>query len=196
MTPEKIAEEHGQSAFIEVRIAPNGYVGESYYGNKFYIIDASGTLKIKTSITSEIEFKQGQGQSFSKAFNRVEIRNPSLTNTLYVKIWVGFGEFIDRRFQLIESNTEYVANVLTSIATISGATLTGIPSGSQIQRRSMLVSNNDSSNNLEIRDKNGVSGLIVFPKTSIILSTSDEVVVYNPTGSSIACRVSEIWYIT
>lgn len=193
---EQIETNHGQSAFIETRIGPNGFIGEAYLGNKFYIIDASGPIWVKTNNTSEIEFKQGQGQQFSKQFKRVELRNKSATNTIFVKIWVGFGDYIDRRFQLIESSTSYVANALTSIAATTAEIFNGVPSGSQIQRKSLYVSNNDSSNNLEIRDKDNVSGLIVFPKTAIVIPTSDEVEVYNPTGGGVACRVSEIWYTT
>lgn len=184
-----------QFKIIEQVIPANGFFGDSYDGNKFYIIEAAGPLFVKTDTTVSLPYKQGQGQMFDKPFRRLEFKNPNAF-PIYIRVYTGYGDYIDRRFQLIEANTSFKCNALTSIAATTAEVFNGTPSNNEILRKSILVSNNDSSNNLELRDESNVSGLIIFPKTSVMIPTSDYVEVYNPTGGGVACRVSELWYIT
>jgi hypothetical protein len=187
------------SAYIVNTLTPAGtagaFLGVSHRANKFYVIDASGEFLVKTDNSSQVPFKQGQGRTFVSDFNRLELENIS-SNPISIRLWVGNGEYKDQRFQLLESSTEFIASPVSSIAGAVSEVFNGVPLVNQITRKAIIVSNNDSSNNLELRDESGNSGVIVFPKTSVMIPTSDYVEVYNPTGGAIATRISEIWYVT
>ncbi|MGH8016972.1 MAG: hypothetical protein ACREIA_01570 [Opitutaceae bacterium] len=65
---------------------------------------------------------------------------------------------------------------------------------SGLQRRSIIVSNKDPNNALELRDADDHVILTVFPETSITLPISGSVEIYNPGASAVALNVSELWW--
>jgi len=183
-----------QFTIIDQEIPSGQTLGFPYSGNKFYIIDSTGELLVKTEFTVALPYKQGQGQSFEKDFQRIEFNNPGLS-TVSFRCFVGFGEYRDQRFALLESQTQLVGSNETVINT--GATLTfdGIPTGSQIQRKEIIIANLDTTSRLDILDKDDNMFTAIPFNQLLSLQTSDLVKIQNNTASNVALRVGETFYV-
>jgi len=183
-----------QFTIIDQEIPSGETLGFPYSGNKFYIIDSTAELLVKTEFTVALPYKQGQGQSFEKDFQRIEFNNPGLS-TISFRCFVGFGEYRDQRFALLESQTQLVGSGETSLSSSTEITFNGVPSGSQIQRKEIIISNLDTTSSLDILDKNDNAFAVVPFGQIVALQTSDSIKVRNNTGSAITYRVGEIFYV-
>ena len=166
------------------------------YGQTFYVLGANAPIEIKTDVTPSKPYRKGTGEEFPAElrFKRLEIKNPN-AYAVTVEIWVGFGKYIDSRIEVQENNTVITSALPAgTIAALTTLTLSGSPTGNQIQRKNLIVSNVDTAAVLQILDENDDICAVVFPETSITLPISGVVKVRNNTGVIIACYVSEIWY--
>lgn len=195
-TPVSTDSQTRSSAVFKTIIQPGGTYGISQYGGRYYFQTLTGLVYASTDKTIERPYIQRQGEQYepSHYFNRVEIRNPNAF-PVFVQVWVGFGQFLDSTFNIIESSTAAVAQAATSIAAGATVTLSGTPTGNQLQRKSLVVSNPDSALDLQILDEANNLVATVFFRTSCTLPISGIVKVKNPNGSSVTAAISEIWYV-
>ena len=170
------------------------------YGAAYHLISATGnrSVFISTDTSSEVPVAVSATQNFPQyfRFRSLLVRNPAPFD-VEVVIWYGFGSYTPHNFSLSESPTRIIGTPLAGgvIAGLGTVSLTGAPSGSLAVRKCVIVSNDDPSNKLEIRDGSGVPCVRVYPFTSVKVETSDSVSVHNPNGSAVAACVSEVWYL-
>lgn len=191
------------STVVQAIIPANGLYPVNQYGNRFYFRIASSGVLVRSGQGVEKPYIKGQGENYANlgvTFNRLEIRNPNAFD-VFVQVWVGFGEYLDSTYELIEAPSKYYPVILTGqeIAASAYVILNGNPSGVQLQRKAVIVSNNDLANSLIIKDVDPITnlpvtgGLAVFARTSIRLDVSGPIAIVNETASDIACYVSELW---
>lgn len=177
-------------------IPANSTVPISQYGQSFYFIAATAPLEVKTDVTAFKPYRKGTGEEFTDEmrFQRLEVKNSNAFNVT-ISIWVGFGKYLDNRFEVLDSYTGIrTANAPGTIAAGATLALNGSPTGTQIQRKALVVSNIDTAAILQVLDLNNALCCAIFPQTSITLPISGEVRIKNPTGVIAAVYVSEIWY--
>lgn len=178
--------------------------GVSVQGVGFYLKACTAQIEVKTDTTAFQSYRKGQGESYSpplnangeieNAFTRLEFKNPNAF-TVTVEVWAGYGDFRDNRFEIVDAYSEITGEATNTIAGAATVTLNGNPTGNQIQRKALLVTNLDPSSNLEILDTDDNICLYVLPSTSITFPCSGVVKVKNNTGSAISLAISQIWYV-
>lgn len=185
-----------QSNFTTLELPAGKVSAINARGTNFHVVFASADVQIKWPGGEFGVYEQGAGIDLlpaGQAFERLEIRNPTLGNLL-VTIYIGGPLYRDSRASIIEPKTRSIGWSGTQIDATDGEDFAGVPSGLMIRRKAFQVTNLDPSANLQIRDPDGNVILTVFPLTSITLPISEAVEVYNATGAPIACNVSEIWW--
>jgi hypothetical protein len=168
----------------------------SQYGQTFYILKCTAPVEVRTDRTPEKPYRKGTGEEFVEElrFSRLEFRNIN-SFVVRLEVWVGFGRYIDNRFEVLDSYTGITCALPSELlGALTTLTLTGAPSQNQIQRKAIVVSNLDTGNVLRIWDENDELCCLVFPESSVTLPVSGIVKVRNDTGLAISCAVSEIWY--
>lgn len=197
-------EANTRSSVVQWAVIPAGGTwGISHYGNRFYFQQATSIILARTEHTVDRPYKKGQGEQFPDElrFKRLEISNPNPFD-IYVQVWVGFGEFLDSTFEVVDGFTKCFGVPLPSqqIAALSEVYLSGNPTGQQLQRKAVVISNMDLANVLLVMeaDNSGVGTVptnVIFPLTSIILPVSGPIVVRNNTASPIVTYIGEIFYV-
>jgi len=174
-----------------------GFASFDVLGNAFYLIECAGEVQIKTDTSPYKTYRKSTGENFpgDQTFQRLEIRNYG--SETKIKIWAGWGEYIDRRFELLEAptkamgwddaNQEVPANDHIDVVPVSGD---GV-----IRRKAVIITNLDPNENLRLEDTNGQTFMTVFPRTSITLPVSDTVRINNDTGAAISCNIGQINYV-
>lgn len=182
-------------------IPAGGMVAFSHYGERFYFVTATGPISVKTDASPEKPFRKGTGLTLPEGqrFKRLEVKNYT-TIPVSIQLFMGFGEYVDTTQEIIESYTKLIGTGYTNVPAytdpVTGGILVfpGTPSGDKIQRREILIFNDDLANNLYVLDENdNVSGIVFF-KSSIAVPASGVVKVKNLTGLAIPCAISELWY--
>lgn len=184
------------SAISKITIPANGTNGIDAFGIAFYVVSATADLKVKSDRTPFKSYKQGTGEKFTPEFEfqRIEFENQNAFDVV-VEIWYGFGEYIDRRFELLDAPTEATAASGT-VPAAGEITFNGIPSGNQVRRKYAIITNLDAANPLKIRDLNSNNMATVFKEQNFVVDSSAGFIIGNETGSGIAYEVAEIWYIS
>jgi hypothetical protein len=189
-------EAYSRSSTVSQTIIPAGETfSAGVYGERFYFINATLPLEVKTNLTPFKPYRKGTGELFTPEmrFNRLEVKNNNAV-AVFIQLWAGFGEYLDTTAELVEGYTTVYGNATSSLAPVSSLTLSGNPSGVQIQRKSVIVSNLSNSDTIYIKDNAGNFVCAVFPLTSITLPVSGIVKVVNSTAGAIPVCISEIWY--
>lgn len=194
-TPSNGDQYSRSSSVIVTTIPANGIVGFDAYGQRFYFINSTAPIEAKTDLTGYKPYRKGTGENFTDdfRFHRFEVKN-SNAYPVFIQVFIGFGEYLDTTSELVESFTNAVGSPYTAVAANTSLTFTGSPSGTQIQRKAIVVSNLDTANNIYVRDINDNYIAAVFPKSTISLQISGPVKVYNGTAGSIPVCISEIFY--
>ncbi len=105
----------------------------------------------------------------------------------------GTGDMSD---DLLECQTEMVSKVLNTIAGNATVTLAPTISGNRLRRKSIILSNGDSANRLNVIDVDGGRCPILFPETNICLTVSGTIKVYNPNSFALEFYATEIYWVT
>lgn len=197
-TAQQIAarEQYTESAnVIPVTVPAAGVWPIDQLGQAFYLIGCTSPVYIKTDQTPEKPYSKGRGERFPNQlrFRRLEIRNPN-AYAVTLLIWIGFGEYIDKRFEVLDGYTVTVAQPTTIVPANGSVTLSGAGGAGMIQRKQVVVSNVDVQTTLQILDSAGNIAAAVFPQTSVAIPTSDQVTIKNPTAADVSAYISEIWY--
>lgn len=162
----------------------------------FAVVMSAGDLEIKMPGGEFTLF--GQGDSYTlppgEKFTRLEVRNPSASNSAKVILYAGLGRYEQRRQSVIEPDTEFISDPGTSLAAHTGVVFDGIVTGQRIRRKSIEISNLDAALSLQMRDQNANVGLTISAGHSITLPISKYVELYNPNGSAVSYAFSEIWW--
>lgn len=174
-----------------------GYANFDVLGNAFYLIECAGEVEIKTNASTWKTYRKSTGEEFpgDQVFQRLEIRNYGAQTR--IKLWAGWGRYVDRRFELLEAPTkatgwndpaqEVPANDHIDVVALSG--------GGYMRRKAVVVTNLDPNENLRLTDQDNNTFLTVFPRTSVTLPVSDTIRIYNDTGAAISCNVGQIHYV-
>jgi|GEM_PF-5837488 len=177
-------------------------------GDHFYFTECSGTVEISTDMTAAAPFSVGEGERLPRGFEfkRMTLKNTSAEDISY-ELFVGRNRRIDNRLNVVDGRIAstarfqqdatklYYPQASDTIAATTTVSFGSVASGTQLRRKSIIVSNNDTTNNLTIRDiANSRDVAYIFPKTAFQLDTSDSVAVRNDSGSPISYGVTEIWY--
>lgn len=195
------AESYSKPGTVVYRtIAAGSVEAVDAYGMSYHLISATGNkpVYIATDLTSELPITPGSSSDFPKLFrfSQLSIRNPN-TYPVRIALWYGFGAFRQNNIYLTANPSVPLPVVSTQLAGLSGVTLSGNPPADMIRRRSVLISNLDPANPLEVFDKDpaggGASLFVVFARTIIEYESDAPLYVYNPTASAIQCRIAETW---
>jgi hypothetical protein len=186
--------------FLEIPAASGGTPGSNgidVVGNAFYLIDCTGEVEISTDLSPFKTYRKSTGEEFPRdqSFRRLEFRNTGAKIT--IRIWAGWGRYIDRRFEMLEALTkakgwDAVDQEIPATGHVDFVSVTG---DGVIARKSIIITNLDPNENLRLEDTDGNTFMTVFPRTSITLPLSDTIRVANDTGSAIACNVGQINYV-
>jgi hypothetical protein len=186
--------------YIEIPASDNGIPGSyslDVLGNAFYLIDCTGEISISTDLSPFKTYRKSTGEEFPReqAFRRLEFRNHGAAIT--IRVWAGWGRYIDRRFEMVESATTARGWDASSqeIPATSHVDFSPPVGNGVIARKSIIVTNLDANENLQLQDTGGHTFLTVFPRTSVTLPISDTLRIANDTGSAIACNVGQILYV-
>lgn len=184
------------SVYVKQVIPAGGTIHVSAYGETFYFVGLTAPVNAKTDLTAAKPYRQGTGERFPSElrFRSLDIENPNASPVQLV-LWVGFGEYIDHRTALIDGYTQAVGSPYSSVPAASARVFNGQPSGSQLQRKAIVVTNLDPANVLFLRDQSGAVICAVIANTSLTLPISGYVDVYNPSGAAITAYMGEVWYV-
>lgn len=185
---------------IEIPASAGGVPGSyslDVVGNAFYLIDCTGEIEIATDLSPFKTYRKSTGEEFPReqAFRRLEFRNTGAKIT--IRVWAGWGRYIDRRFEMLEALTkakgwDAVSQEIPANDHVDFVPVTG---NGVIARKSIIITNLDPNENLRLEDTDGNTFMTIFPRTSITLPLSDTVRIANDTGSAIACNVGQINYV-
>jgi len=166
------------------------------YGESFYFITCTGPLDVKTELTGFKPYRKGNGENFPAEFrfSRLEIRNNSASD-IYIQLWVGFGEYIDTTAEIVEGFSEIFGSDATVIPALGEVVFDGVPTGLQIQRKQIIISNSDLANSVYAKDKNNKFCAEIFFKSSITITASGYIKFVNNTAADIQVCISELWYV-
>lgn len=184
-------------------------------GDEFYFItqvSANNNVTPKFSVSpintqNETTISQGQGMFIAETFKGLKLFNKTST-AISFELVIGFregGSFIDNTLNQVASQLTQIytyqppATAATSAATSIAAgvilPLSGAAVGINYRRKALIVSNSDASSRITVCDFSGATVLCyVEPSSSIIIDVSGPVAVKNPSASSVAVSVTEIWY--
>lgn len=185
-----------QSKAVTLIIAAGAIAPINAEGENFHVVFSPVDLAIKFPGGEFVLHPQGSGVDNlpgGQTFKRLEVRNPSLGEITAV-VYIGGPLYRDNRSAIIEPKTEFAAQASATLAAATGVTLSGLPTGFRIRRKSIQVTNLDPNLTLQVRDSAGQVGLTVFASTSIILPISEAVEIYNANGAAQALNISEIWW--
>lgn len=193
---------------ISFSLLPSATVEKNITGEFIYCVESNigfdFALDDDRPIESDIgiEYRQEPGEAFTK----IRITNTNTTQTLTCSFLYGYGKIEDRRLVPVAGRrvgifvedypTQFLSSGITSIAASANQDFDGIATGTQRQRKSLTITNQEAvgGNVLEIHDSLGNIAQVIFPQNSIIFNTSDYIRVHNASGSTITCKIQEIWY--
>ena len=183
------------SVVMTLAIPANGMASIPSYGESFYLIGCSAPVEIKTDATAFKPYRKGTGEDFPPElrFKRLEVRNRN-SSLINIQIWVGFGNYRDNRFEVIDEYAETIGDATPSIPAVTTRVFDGVTPAGYIQRKAFVISNLDPNSTLHLLDENDNFICAVFPETSIMLPTAGVVKVQNQTAIAITTYIGQIWY--
>ncbi|PXA04828.1 hypothetical protein DDZ13_06595 [Coraliomargarita sinensis] len=167
----------------------------------FYLIDCTGEVEIRTDENSFKTYRKSTGEEFpqEQTFQRLEFRNQG-SSPVSVRVWAGWGRYIDRRFEMVEAVTkargfsEWPGGA-QEVPANSSIDLPAQLGGGVISRKSVLITNLDPNEKLRLEDADNNTFLTIFPNTSVTLPISDTFSIHNDTGEAVSVNIGEIVYV-
>lgn len=184
------------SNLLTATLEPNSINSFPQMANGFYFVAATAPVSVSMDSGPRKPYRRGTGETLPNGefFKRLEITNENPFQVA-IQLWLGWGEYIDSRFEIVDNKTKYVASDITEVPANDSVEFDGAPDGFLMQRKSIFISNMDANISLFLSDSEENTGLVVFPETSVVLDTSDSVKIANETGSPVQVRIAETWYI-
>lgn len=195
----------GRSSQILNLIVPAGKPIQVFQaGQQFYLVLATGTVKIKPNNGAENSYTQGKGQIVpaDNQFSSLQLTNPNAFDII-VSIFVGFGDYIDNTVILFNpqvSNVIYptfpviaAANNVT-ITDRSGSAFTD-PNGNQwlaLKRTALYITNYDTGLTYNITNIVGTQRVLgVLPQTNVVLEWDGSYKITD--GANLQLIISEVY---
>ncbi|EIQ00207.1 hypothetical protein OpiT1DRAFT_04749 [Opitutaceae bacterium TAV1] len=179
-------------------IPAGGVLPVPVFGNFLNVAEASAPVEIAFNSGSFEPYKMGQSvlATGEDQFGNVQVRNPG-TEAVRFSIKYGLNcEFIDRRQEVLPPRTRIQSREETTIAAGATAALPGKYQANDIRRKSIQVSNTDTTLPVHLVDAAGNVALVIRPLDTITLDISEPVGVKNPNGTAVAAFISEIIFVS
>ncbi|MCF3650169.1 hypothetical protein [Synoicihabitans lomoniglobus] len=160
------------------------------------IISAASLIGVKMGDMPRSDFHPGTGTGVGpgQEFAFIELTNTAAFDQ-FVEVWVGYDHFNDNRKAMTEPKTELVPWDDTEIPATSGVTFApDLSVGTRRRRKLIIIDNQDPAVSLQWRVDGVVGGTVAFGE-KVQLPVSEVIEIYNPTGSAVACYVSEIYWL-
>lgn len=186
------------SGIHELTIVPGGIVPVFAEGDFFYVVETNVDLQIMRSGAPLAPYQQGTGEQLPPGamFDRLEVRNPSLSVPAKVRLYVGFGRYLNQRQAVYEPKTR-VACRSGSLASLATLDLSPALAAGDLRRKEIVICNGSAELRLYWRNKTtGVAGGFILPGFSAALPVSEDLELYNPAGSALEYYVTEIFWTT
>tara|TARA_R110000803_G_scaffold188111_2_gene250522 strand:+ start:2816 stop:3463 length:648 start_codon:yes stop_codon:yes gene_type:complete len=175
-------------------------------GDHFYFAENTGRLLVGTDLTAESPYSVGEGEEVPEGneFTTITLKNDSADDITF-EVFVGRNRRIDRRLNVVDgrlasvervmsNSTEILSSATVSIANAGSVVFSGVPTGTQIQRKAIIVTNEDAAGKLEISDGTNV-GAMIFKESNFLLEAAGSIEIHNNSGGVITCKIMEIWYV-
>lgn len=211
-----------RSAKVDLLVPAGKVVPVEVPGKFFRVLESDAPLQIRYDSGPFIPHDIGTGQILPAPldqngvprqtyFKRLEIRNTSLVVDSNVTLFIGTDDYVDDRLNLtrlaegkylpvMEGKTRvagWAGNSLAGAASITSSATVPIDGGDvayvDIKKQSVVFTNLDLLNDIDIRDDAGTKCGVVFPAKQIILPVSEAITFHNGTGGALACHLLEIW---
>ena len=182
---------------IHTRTIPPGGVEPIWGGGDFfYLVESPGPVDVLRDGTSWEPYVQGTGEAMAPGteFTRLELRNPSVTQTIRVRIYVGFGRYLSQRMDIMEAKTS-IRCTSGTVAAAGSVDLSPVPGASDLRRKEITVSNGSPELRLYWGDTAGNLGGFILPGYSAALPVSGGLKLYNPAGAAVEFYSSEVWFV-
>jgi len=171
------------------------------FWDRLYLIDCTGEVEIRTDGNPFKTYRKSTGEEFPReqTFQRLEFRNTGAAK-LTIRVWAGWGRYIDRRFSMIEATTkargwsDWPGNP-QEVPANSSIDLAAQLGGGVISRKSVIITNLDPNEKLRLEDVDNNTFMTVFPNTSVTLPLSDTVSIHNDTGANVSVNIGEVLYV-
>jgi len=137
-------------------------------------------------------------------FTKIRLFN-SGSEAIACEFLYGYGEIKDDRLNVVQrritsimqnqdAENEFVTSATVSLANTASIAFSGVPTGTQVRRKALIVTNQDSAGSLEISDGTNV-GAIVFKESNFLLEGAGPIEIHNNSGGAITCKFMEVWYV-
>lgn len=169
-------------------------------GNFFYVTRATHPnfrVALNDGTFLAGSFARGHRFNDDTLIEKIHVINDDPLRPLEVTVLVGKGDPIDHLFnayknEVIPQPTRLYAQTAGKIAANSQVDLTGVYLTTDIRRKSIQVSNLDSTLWVELLDSVGNPALRIRPLDNITLDIAGKVSVRNSNAAEVACYISEI----
>jgi hypothetical protein len=200
-------------------IPANGTRQFSLQGQFFYVKECYGIpgnvaaedFTVATDQTGPIPFNVGTGLRFEggSQFRTLQIVNPNAFE-LYIEIVAGYGQYIDRRLNIVRVRVDSIQPVIEPPIEIdpwlgdpvgtyvippgTGVLITPVLSGDRFAVKGFTVANGDPNSPVDIRNAAGVPFGRVIANTSQLFPGADPFEVYNDTGAGIEVFIGVLYW--
>lgn len=187
-------------------VPANGRKHIDAQGDHFYFTECNGTLRVSTDQTADAPYSVGEGEQIfgGREFRRIILRNLSSEDVAF-ELFAGRNRRIDNRLNVVDgrlasvervmpNSTEIVVSNQTQILNAGTLVFNGVPTGNQIQRKSLIVTNEHPNNALDWGDGTNIGGKI-FAGHNIELEVAGSITIGNTSGGDITCKFTEIWFV-
>lgn len=140
------------------------------------------------------------------SFSKVAIRNPGASE-ITVEFYAGSILVEDMRLNIVRGRAAPVMKAETVLQGGYGGTIAGGASidlsdlatypapNAKYLRAATVVSNLDAGVDLDILDKDGDDLMPCFFRQSVLIESSDPVIVKNSSAGDVICRIAQFWYV-
>lgn len=192
---------------LNVSIPANSEITRDITGEFLRCMEASGSFKIGFQ-HSKKEFNFDVGVQIrtvnDELFTKARFINES-AEAITARFLYGYGVVRDDRLNVVDGRLSSVERIMpagteievsTAVQILNGGSLTfdGVPTGNQVQRQSLIVTNEDPNNALDWTDATNVGGKI-FAEQNLEFPLSGSITIANSSGGTITCKFTEIWFV-
>lgn len=173
----------GRTSQIVTTIVEAGKVLQVFQaGQQFYLVLATGEVKIKPNNGAENSYTQGKGLvvDAENQFRQLQVTNPNSFNVV-IQLFVGFGDYIDNT--VILYNPQFTNAVYGTMSTIASTNNLAIPDKSgtafddingvswiAIARVSLYVTNYDLAKTYDLKNNASTKTILgILPATNVTL---------------------------
>ena len=192
---------------LSLTIPANGEVSANITGKFLRCMEADGPFEIAfQEFPKKFPFDLGvelitEGEEL---FTKIRLFNDT-ANIIETEFLYGHGTIKDDRLNVVQrritsvmqnqdAETEFLVSATTSLANAGTIAFSGVPTGTQVRRKALIVTNEDAAAKLEISDGTNV-GAAIFAESNFLLEGSGAIEIHNNSGGVVTCKFLEVWYV-